>query len=81
MRSRADAEDLMQMACERALSHIAQWNSATRLDSWLFRIMQTVWISELRRRQVRERYTKNEVTSQAMGSLLTANSALKSALC
>lgn len=51
-----EADDLLQMTCERALSRSAQWNPDTRLDSWMFRIMQTIWFNELRARQVRARH-------------------------
>jgi RNA polymerase sigma-70 factor (ECF subfamily) len=46
------ADDLVQSACERALE---QWTPGTRLDSWMFRIVRTIWIDELRARAVRER--------------------------
>ena len=49
-RHREDADDLVQLAVERALNRSAQWQSGTRLDSWLFRIMQNAWIDELRAR-------------------------------
>ena len=42
------ADDLVQAACERALSRIQQWTPGTRLDSWMFRIAQTVWIDRMR---------------------------------
>ncbi|MGH7107426.1 MAG: RNA polymerase sigma factor [Acetobacteraceae bacterium] len=54
--SRDEAEDLTQAACERALARIDQWQPDTRLDSWMFRIMQTVWLNNLRSRRVRERH-------------------------
>lgn len=47
---REDADDLVQMAVERALTHSDQWRPGTRLDSWLFRIMQNAWIDETRSR-------------------------------
>jgi len=59
-RNRHDADDLLQMACERALNRLDQWQPDTRLDSWMFRIMQTVWINELRSRKVRERHAQEE---------------------
>jgi RNA polymerase sigma-70 factor (ECF subfamily) len=59
-RSRAAADDLIQAACERALSRLDQWRSDSRLDSWLFRIMQTMWLNELRARKVRERHADEE---------------------
>lgn len=47
-RSHADAEDVVQAAIERALRGADGWTPGTRLDSWLFRIMQNVWRDELR---------------------------------
>jgi RNA polymerase sigma factor (sigma-70 family) len=52
-RTREDADDLVQAAVERALQRAAQWQPGTRLDSWLFRIMQNAWIDELRARERR----------------------------
>lgn len=49
-RHREDADDLVQIAIERALTHTDQWRPGTRLDSWLFRIMQNAWIDETRAR-------------------------------
>src|SRR5262245_51921461 len=46
--SRADAEDLVQSAVERALRHDQSWQEGTRLDSWMFRIIQNLWRDELR---------------------------------
>ena len=47
------ADDLVQGACERALTRLDQLREGTRLDSWLYRIIYTQWIDRLRRRQVR----------------------------
>jgi RNA polymerase sigma-70 factor, ECF subfamily len=49
----ADADDLVQMACERAILRSAQWVPGTRLDSWVYTMMRNLWISELRSRRVR----------------------------
>jgi RNA polymerase sigma-70 factor (ECF subfamily) len=46
-----DADDLVQLALERAWQHQARWTPDTRLDSWVFRIMQNAWIDEVRARQ------------------------------
>ena len=48
-----EAEDLAQAACLRALSRLDQFQSGTRLDSWLFRIVQTIWIDRTRARRRR----------------------------
>jgi RNA polymerase sigma factor (sigma-70 family) len=38
-------------AIERALSKSEQWQPDTRLDSWLFKIMQNSWKDEVRKRR------------------------------
>ncbi len=63
-RSRAEADDLVQGACERALNRMDQWNPETRLDSWMFRIMQSIWFNELRSRKVRERHALAEIAEE-----------------
>lgn len=52
-RSFAEADDLVQAACLRALEKRAQWTPGSRLDSWLYRIVQNLWVDH--RRQVRRR--------------------------
>lgn len=43
-----EADDLVQAVCERALTRLDQYQPGTRLDSWLFRIVQTTWIDRVR---------------------------------
>lgn len=45
---RDEADDLVQAALERALTRLDQWQTDTRLDSWMFRITQNLWIDWLR---------------------------------
>lgn len=52
-RSPAEADDLVQSTLERALASLQQWESGTRLDSWLYRIAQNLWIDQRRRARVR----------------------------
>jgi RNA polymerase sigma-70 factor (ECF subfamily) len=47
------ADDLVQAACERAIARIHQWTPGTRLDSWMFRIVQTIWLDQTRAQRVR----------------------------
>lgn len=47
----ADAEDLVQAACERALRASDSYEPGTRLDAWLFRIIKNLWIDQIRRRK------------------------------
>ena len=49
-RDAADADDLTQVALERALKARDQWQVGTRLDAWMMRIMRNCWIDEARRR-------------------------------
>jgi len=69
-RSRPEAEDLTQATCERALARMDQWQADTRLDSWMFRIMQTIWLNNLRGRRVRERHRATVSVSEAAAALV-----------
>lgn len=64
-RSRPDAEDLTQATCERALARMEQWEVDTRFDSWMFRIMHTIWLNNLRSRKVRERHRATLTDAEA----------------
>lgn len=68
--SRADADDLVQMACERALLREFQLRTAARLDSWMYSIMRNLWVDEVRARQVRrtDQVEDYENTSFANGA-------------
>ncbi|MEM7044417.1 MAG: RNA polymerase sigma factor [Pseudomonadota bacterium] len=46
--SPADADDLCQATCERAIARLEQWTPGTRLDSWLYRIAQNLHKNETR---------------------------------
>jgi RNA polymerase sigma-70 factor (ECF subfamily) len=65
------ADDLVQAACERALARIQQWTPGTRLDSWMFRIIQTIWLDE--RRSVKVRAGEGTVEADAAGAELSAD--------
>jgi RNA polymerase sigma-70 factor (ECF subfamily) len=49
----ADADDLVQLTVERALTRRHQFRPGTRLDSWMFGIMRNAWIDETRVRRRR----------------------------
>ncbi|MCC8402467.1 RNA polymerase sigma factor [Paraburkholderia sp. MMS20-SJTN17] len=51
--NRHDAEDLVQCACVRALERAHQLAPGTAPLSWLFSIVQSTWLNELRARNVR----------------------------
>ena len=48
-----EAEDLVQASCEKALMRLDQFEIGTRLDSWMFRIVQNTWIDRMRYAQRR----------------------------
>jgi RNA polymerase sigma-70 factor (ECF subfamily) len=60
------ADDLVQAACERALARRHQFQEGTRFDSWMFRIVQTIWIDQIRAREVRKE--GGEIAPERMGS-------------
>jgi RNA polymerase sigma-70 factor (ECF subfamily) len=46
-------DDLVQETCARALLHKDQWQPGTRLDSWMFRIAQNLWLDMKRTEKFR----------------------------
>ncbi|MGK9234457.1 RNA polymerase sigma factor [Inquilinus limosus] len=58
--SRDEGDDLVQAACEKALARSHQFTPGTRLDSWLFRIVQTTWVDRLRQRRTRRTEADDE---------------------
>ena len=50
---RDDADDLVQATFVRALERAAQFRAGTRLDLWLFSILRSIWLNEVRARRVR----------------------------
>ena len=50
---RHDAEDLVQRACIRALERRHQLQPGTATLSWMFSIVHSVWLNEVRARQIR----------------------------
>jgi RNA polymerase sigma-70 factor (ECF subfamily) len=65
-RSASEADDLVQAACERALAREHQFQEGTRFDSWMFRIVQTIWIDQLRARDIRKE--DGDVAEERLGS-------------
>ncbi len=66
-RNVADADDLVQVAVEKALTRASQWRPGSRLDSWMFGIMKNAWIDEIRARRRRERVHAPEEAGLAVG--------------
>lgn len=65
---RHDADDLVQAALERALNRREQWQPGTRLDSWMFKIMNNAWIDEVRSRKRRDAIFVPEEAGEGVGA-------------
>jgi RNA polymerase sigma-70 factor, ECF subfamily len=66
-RSPADADDLVQSTLERALACLEQWERGTRLDSWLYRIAQNLWIDQRRAARLRGSMESTDAAMQLIG--------------
>lgn len=66
--SAEQGDDLVQDACLRALSRIDQWQPGTRLDSWMYRIAQNIWLDRVRASKVRGEVVDVEVAEGIAGS-------------
>jgi RNA polymerase sigma factor (sigma-70 family) len=75
-----DADDLVQVAIEKALTRTDQWTPGTRLDSWMFRIMQNAWIDELRARERRGQTFLPEEAGEHVGDGAATGSPLDAIL-
>ena len=64
--NRSDADDLVQDAVERALRNLDRWQEGTRLDSWMFRLTQNLWIDTVRARGVRTAQALDTVEAAAV---------------
>ena len=56
----ADADDLVQVVLERALTRAAQWRPDAALDKWVFAIARNAWRDELRARGRSQRLFADE---------------------
>ena len=63
-----DADDLVQKALERALTRLDQFQPGTRLDSWMYRIMKTIWIDEIRSKSRRDAVFSPEDSGERVGA-------------
>jgi RNA polymerase sigma-70 factor (ECF subfamily) len=48
------ADDLVQATCLRAIERADQFTPGTRLDRWLFSILRSIWLNDIRSRRIRE---------------------------
>ncbi len=62
-----DADDLVQLAIERALLKYDQWRPELKFDGWMFGIMRNAWIDEVRSRARRDRIFAPEEAGVTVG--------------
>src|SRR5215510_9988736 len=62
------ADDLVQETCVRALSRVEQWQPGTRLDSWMYRIAQNLWVDRARAKKVRGEQVEVEAAEALPGA-------------
>lgn len=60
-----EAEEVLQSACEKALSRLDQFTPGTRLDSWMFQVIRTVRIDRIR--YAARRPVQNDVDIESTG--------------
>lgn len=62
-----DADDLVQVALERALARADQWRPDSRLDAWVFGILRNAWLDEVRARGRWQRVLAPEEAGEPVG--------------
>src|ERR1700678_1336715 len=62
-----DADDIVQIAVERALTKLEQWRPDARLDSWMFKIVRNAWIDEFLSRGRRDKLFLAEEAGDHIG--------------
>jgi RNA polymerase sigma-70 factor, ECF subfamily len=53
-KARDAADDLVQATCLRAIERADQFAPGTRIDRWLFAILRSIWLNEIRSQRIRE---------------------------
>jgi len=71
-RSVEDADDLVQIAIERALARAGQLRPQAALSSWMFGIVRNAWIDEARARGRRQRLFVAEELGESVADPATA---------
>ena len=63
-----EADDLVQAGYERALSRLHQWRVGTRLDSWMYRIIQSIRINQVHANRIRSSHLQPVDPDTLIGS-------------
>lgn len=74
-RDAKDADDLVQEACERAITRSQLWNGEGRLESWVYAMTRILWVDEVRKRKVRgggsmvDIFDEDELSAEPSGEM------------
>jgi RNA polymerase sigma-70 factor (ECF subfamily) len=66
-RDRAQAEDLVQETCVRALKAIESLQLGSNAKGWLFTMLRNIWLNQVRHRRVAPEIVELEVVERAQG--------------
>lgn len=66
-RDAQDADDLVQLAIERALLRFEQWRPDSKFEHWMFGVIRNAWIDEVRSRSRRGRLFAPEEAGENVG--------------
>ncbi|MEL6683531.1 MAG: RNA polymerase sigma factor [Pseudomonadota bacterium] len=72
-KSGPDADDLLQEACTMALQKWQQYDPSQPFDRWMFRVVRNLWVSEIRKRKVRQ--GEGQIDAEETHELQTPGSA------
>jgi RNA polymerase sigma-70 factor, ECF subfamily len=73
--SMEDGDEIVQTACVKALSSLDRFAPGTRLDSWMFRIVQNAFLDSMRNRRRRATIGDTDLLEQQSDSGLGARQA------
>lgn len=82
-RNASDADDLVQDACERAITKAHLRSPQAGFESWIYTMMRNMWIDEVRKRRVRtgkglvDASEQTELTMPAAGETAVYSTQLK----
>jgi RNA polymerase sigma-70 factor (ECF subfamily) len=68
-RDRAEAEDLVQETCVRAIPALESLRPDSHMKGWLFTILRNIWFNELRRRRTAPKAVELDVDERAADSV------------
>jgi RNA polymerase sigma-70 factor (ECF subfamily) len=66
-RNPADAEDLIQETCARAIRAMGSLREDSNVKSWLFTILRNIWLNQLRQQRTRPRLVELDVDHRVAG--------------